>query len=182
MLNYLGPSFCTTYWEQQLKTYFEKVYFLWFLIFPQTEEEIRVDEVFLDDPDYKKHIMVLWHKVGFFERLLVAITDCLFPAGAWEDVLGICPLSKNVSRRWPHHGWSNKRGCVDKGDEAWYPGYFEGDANPNVVRQHLQEDSGAGRGCLTHLYNHVSMLCFVNHHVFKICMCSVVPAPAQVCV
>ena len=96
------------YRERQLKTYFEKVYFLWFLIFPQTEEEIRVNKAFLDDPDYKKHIMVLWHKVGFFERLLVAVTDCLFPAGAWEDVLGICPLSENVSRGWPRHGWSNE--------------------------------------------------------------------------
>ena len=73
MLNYLGPSFRTAYRERQLKTYFERVYALWFLIFPQTEQEIRVNQAFLDDPDYEKHIVALRRKVGCFESLLPSL-------------------------------------------------------------------------------------------------------------
>ena len=75
MLNALGPSFRTAYRERQLKSYFERVYSLWFLMFPQIEKEIRVNAAFFDDPDYEKHIVNLRRKVGCFEWLRVSITE-----------------------------------------------------------------------------------------------------------
>ena len=57
-----------------------------------------VNTAFFDDPDYEKHIMDLRRKVGFFRWSLVSITDRLFPASPWQDVLGSLPVSENDSR------------------------------------------------------------------------------------
>lgn len=67
-------------------------------MFPKIEKEIMVNTAFFDDPDYEKHIMDLRRKVGFFRWSLVSITDRLFPASPWQDVLGSLPVSENDSR------------------------------------------------------------------------------------
>ena len=60
----LGPPFHVAYREQQVNAFFKRASHLWFLIFPEPEEGIRVQPSFLDDPDYEEHIMSARRKVS----------------------------------------------------------------------------------------------------------------------
>ena len=64
IINALGRSFRVAYREQQINVFFQRASHLWFLIFPETEEGIRVQPDYLDDPDYEAHITNARRKVS----------------------------------------------------------------------------------------------------------------------
>jgi len=64
ILNALGPSFRIAYREVQVNVFFERASHLWFLLFPEPEEEIQVQLGYLGDPDYQEHITIARRKVS----------------------------------------------------------------------------------------------------------------------
>lgn len=66
ILKALGPSFRIAYREVQVNVFFERASHLWFLLFPEPEEEIRVQPGYLDDPDYQEHITIACRKVSLY--------------------------------------------------------------------------------------------------------------------
>lgn len=99
-MNALGPSFRIAYREQQVNAFFKRASHLWFLIFPEPEEGIRVQEGYLDDPDYEEHINSARRKVrlcAYCSHLLIIYyfqlfqgrlcwSSCIFPRHDQQDI------------------------------------------------------------------------------------------------
>jgi len=60
----LLPSFCATIREDQVKSFLDHMVLIWFLLFPEPEEEVHVHGAFLDDASYDDHIHCKWFKVS----------------------------------------------------------------------------------------------------------------------
>ena len=52
----LLPSFRAAIREDQVKSFLDRAALIWFLRFPEPEEEVHVHEGFLDDAGYDDHI------------------------------------------------------------------------------------------------------------------------------
>lgn len=90
ILNALGPSFRVAYREVQVNAFFERASHLWFLLFPEPEEEIRVQPGYLDDPDYQEHINTARRKVSFYlcsHLLVIDLSQLLKGRLCWSSLL-----------------------------------------------------------------------------------------------
>ena len=52
----LLPSFRATIRKDQVKSFLDRMALIWFLWFPEAEEEVHVHKAFLDDAGYDDHI------------------------------------------------------------------------------------------------------------------------------
>ena len=52
----LLPSLRAAIREDQVKSFLDRAALIWFLRFPEAEEEVHVHEAFLDDASYDDHI------------------------------------------------------------------------------------------------------------------------------
>jgi hypothetical protein len=91
ILNALGPSFRIAYREVQVNAFFERASHLWFLLFPEPEEEIRVQPGYLGDPDYQEHITIARRKVSrcvyCSHRLVLDLLQLLKGRLCWSSLL-----------------------------------------------------------------------------------------------